>query len=381
MFLFFLIVAIVVLLLTAATCLALGDFSRGKSLLYSRVVFVLLDGIFLVGIILSGSLLRNFPYGAAAINFMTVVLLGQCFFVLFCALRFLGKKLSRKIYSMPLDRKKRKLLSKAVVYPAGAAACSLYGNLYERKTLQENHYEIAVDNLAAEADGLQIAQLSDIHIGLFYSLEDLRLLLEKTAAAKPDVLVLTGDVFDSREMNREAVKLVDSFCGRFPLGIWFCRGNHEHMRGMTEIERYLSDTSIHELVNRAELLVPGDKPLYLAGVDYPIIRSQFKELQEKFMAQALKNVPAEAAVVLLAHHPDFIDSAFERKIPLTLTGHTHGGQICFLGLPVFHVFKYMRGSYWQDNCCGYVHSGNGSWFPYRFGCPPEVAYFTLKRKN
>ena len=63
---------------------------------------------------------------------------------------------------------------------------------------------------------------------------------------------------------------------------------------------------------------------------------------------------------------------------LTLSSHTHGGQFGILGLPLFPVFKYTRGMVQKGESYGYVHCGNGSWFPCRIGCPPKIAYFNLR---
>ena len=92
------------------------------------------------------------------------------------------------------------------------------------------------------------------------------------------------------------------------------------------------------------------------------------------------NVPDDAVKILLAHHPEFIDDGAERNCALTLTGHTHGSQFGIFGVPLFPVFKYTRGVVKIGDSFGYVHVGNGSWFPFRLGCPPEIAYFTLKAK-
>lgn len=83
--------------------------------------------------------------------------------------------------------------------------------------------------------------------------------------------------------------------------------------------------------------------------------------------------------MLLAHHPEFIDDGAAHGAALTLTGHTHGCQFGVLGLPLLPLFKYTRGLVHTGGHTGYVHSGNGSWFPCRIGCPPEIAYFTLRR--
>ena len=95
-----------------------------------------------------------------------------------------------------------------------------------------------------------------------------------------------------------------------------------------------------------------------------------------YLEKSLADVPYNANVILLAHHPEFFDVAAQKNIPLTLTGHTHGAQVW--GLHLLEVFKYTRGIYQNENCFCYVHSGCGSWFCFRFLTPPEVAYFTLR---
>ena len=94
----------------------------------------------------------------------------------------------------------------------------------------------------------------------------------------------------------------------------------------------------------------------------------------------MQGVPQGAVTIFLAHHPDFIDDAAAYGAALVLTGHTHGGQIGVFGIPLVPpVFKYMRGLYRVKDTIGYVHCGNGSWFPYRLGCPPEIAVFRIEK--
>jgi predicted MPP superfamily phosphohydrolase len=96
---------------------------------------------------------------------------------------------------------------------------------------------------------------------------------------------------------------------------------------------------------------------------------------------ALKNTPTDAATILLSHHSAAIDAAFANKIDLTLTGHTHGTQVGLFGRPLYkNAFKYIRGLYEYNGRYGYVSTGVSGWFPFRFGCPPEMAVFTLKSR-
>lgn len=283
---------------------------------------------------------------------------------------------------------RRKVLKYGMLYPALALATSLYGNRIERLSEVENFFDIPIKNLPPELENFTIAQISDIHLGAYFSLERLENLLQKIADSKPDLLAITGDIFDDRKINPQAIKLVDSFCDKFKFGIYYCHGNHEHHRGIASIEAELHKTKIHWLVNQSENVI---SKLYMLGVDYPpsspVMESGrrgeadklFMEQKRNFVEKALKNVPYDAVCILLAHHPEFIDDGAEKNIPLTLTGHTHGGQVGIFGLSLLPVFKYTRGMVQNGNCFGYVHVGNGSWFPFRLGCPPEIAYFTLKK--
>ncbi len=283
---------------------------------------------------------------------------------------------------------RRRALQWGLFYPLFALATSLYGNRIERLQEVENFFDIPINNLPAELENFKIAQISDVHLGAYFSLDRLEKLLQRIADSKPDLLAITGDIFDDNSINAKAIKIVDSFCDKFKFGIWYCHGNHEHHRGVPSIEAELHKTKIHWLVNSSENVTAN---LYMLGVDYPPtapvmssggrgnLDEQFYKQKREFLEKALKNVPYDAVCVLLAHHPEFIDDGAEKNIPLTLTGHTHGGQIGFLGLPLLPLFKYTRGMVKIKNSFGYVHVGNGSWFPFRLGCTPEIAYFILKK--
>ena len=320
----------------------------------------------------------------ATIFFMTQLFCGGLV-LLAVIIRWIHRKLNPPRMFSP---ERRKMLRWGLFYPLMALATSVYGNKIERMETVKNFFDIPIKNLPPELENFKIAQISDVHLGAYYSLERLEKLLQKISDDKPDLLAITGDIFDSVEINSQAVKLVDSFTDKFKFGIYYCHGNHEHHRGISEIEKYLSETKIHWLVNRSENVTEN---LYMLGGDYPssspIMSSGgrgdldkiFEEQKKNFLEQALQGVPYDAVCILLAHHQEFIDDGIQKNIPLTLTGHTHGGQIGFFGMTLLPLFKYTRGIVEKNNCFGYVHVGNGSWFPFRLGCPPEIAYFTLKK--
>ncbi len=349
----------------------------------------------MIAAIIAGYILRRFiPAQIIMIcgNICTVILSAQ----IICAALVIVALIVSKIYGhfqkpVIFSRSRRDMiLRSAIIYPAMGLAASVYANQYERENTVDRFFDIPSKNLSPELDGLRIAQISDIHLGAYFSLERLEKLLSRIAETKPDILAITGDIFDDEDMNPTAIRLVDSFTDKFKYGIYYCHGNHEYIRGIAEIEKALKDTNIKVLINRSEK-VAGN--LYMIGADWikksPIMESDenseegklFKIKKSEALNEAVEGIPENSVCVLLAHHPEFIDDGAERKFLLTLTGHTHGSQVGIFGLPLFPLFKYTRGMVENDESFGYVHSGNGSWFPFRLGCPPEIAYFTLKRKE
>ncbi len=324
-------------------------------------------------------------------SFSTVFLMTQFICGIAVVVALIVRTVYRKFHKpTPYSPERRRVLAYGLVYPLMSLAISLYGNRIERLGTVNRYFDIPVKKLPPELEGFTIAQISDVHIGPYFSLERLELVLNQIVDEKPDLLAITGDIFDNVRMNPDAIKLVDSFTDKFKYGIYYCHGNHEHHRGISAIEAELRRTDIHWLVNRSEKVVGN---LYILGVDYPksspIMSSggrgemdnNFFETKREFVTKALEGVPYDSVCVLLAHHPEFIDNGAEKNIPLTLTGHTHGGQIGIFGHALLPMFKYTRGMVVNDDSYGYVNPGLGSWFPFRLGCPPEITYFTLHLKK
>ena len=354
-------------------------------------LFALADLVFII-VIIGGWAIRSLVPGwfvAFFGNVATIFLMAQliCGALVICALvaRFFYRKFGKPTKFNP---ERRRVLAYGMIYPLLSLATSLYGNRIEKNYDVENFYDVPIKNLPSELEGFRLAQISDLHLGAYFSLERLENLLQRIAEAKPDLLAITGDIFDDVRMNPAAIKIVDSFTEKFRYGIFYIHGNHEHFRGIAAIEKMLAQTKIHCLINRAENVT---SKLFVLGVDYPSRapvtstadkerEKLFAEARKIFVDAAMENVPDDSIKILLAHHPEFIDDGAERNFALTLTGHTHGSQIGIFGVPLFPVFKYTRGVVKIGDSFGYVHVGNGSWFPFRLGCPPEIAYFTLKKK-
>ena len=389
---FLMITATILLVIIGLTLISVGFLFNQKARRKIRISILIVD-LILIATVVIGMMNRNlFSEELIEIfgDVMSVIFMSQ----LICIVIVMLALIVRSIYRFfnkpaPFSRERRSMLAYGLFYPIFSLVTAIYANQVERNNEVENFFDIKIKNLPPELDGFKLAQISDIHLGAFFSLDRLEKLLTRIVEAKPDVLAITGDIFDNVEMNDEAIKLVDSFYDKFKFGIVYCHGNHEHHRGIQAIEKSLSQTKIHYLINSAFCIL--NSKLYFVGVDYPMgapvmqakeenEQKNFDQRREEFLTKAMENVPKDSICILLAHHPEFIDDAIKFKIPLTLTGHTHGSQIGFFGMPLFPVFKYTRGMFINGDCYGYVHCGNGSWFPFRLGCPPEIAYFTLRNK-
>jgi predicted MPP superfamily phosphohydrolase len=87
-----------------------------------------------------------------------------------------------------------------------------------------------------------------------------------------------------------------------------------------------------------------------------------------------------AFTILLAHHPYAFNAAIAAGIPLTLAGHTHGGQLMLTPKIGFGpwLYRYWSGLYVEGKSQLVVSNGAGNWFPLRIGAPAEVIHLTLE---
>lgn len=343
-----------------------------------------------------------FPEAMLKMNFWAVV---SPFVLLLLMPLVYGLLRSMRIKPSKPDASRRTLIKVVGAgLPALAYGTSGYGVFRLAGAIEVLRYAPRIRALPQELEGFRIAQLSDIHLGVFVSLDKLDELLELTAAEKPDMLVITGDFIDAVNWSEEAVARVDALARQLPYGAYFCWGNHEYLRDKSRIVRAFYASSIKVLTNRAVVVAKCSRPLWLLGVDYPWAKDlQTNEASRvRMVKEAMDGVPPDAVKVLLAHHSDFIAEGVANGIDLTLTGHTHGGQFAFGQTALLPVrYRYMRGFYDADGAMGmvdggspakptavgdgqalgYVNAGAGSWFPMRFGCPPEITIFTLKRNE
>jgi predicted MPP superfamily phosphohydrolase len=276
----------------------------------------------------------------------------------------------------------------AVALSATPFAACAYGMLYERTEIETTRQRIMLPRLPQVFDGFRIAQISDIHIGPFMPVEDIRRYVAMVNALKPDLVALTGD-FVTWE-GSPAGTVVDALSAiKAPYGIFGCLGNHERWAHVEDlITRLFAERGTKMLRQQNAALEVSGERLNLIGVDYQT-RAPFSPPRDGIVTEYLAGVQSlmlpDAVNILLSHNPNTFDRAAELGIDLSMAGHTHGGQVTLEYIspnlsPARLITPYVAGWFKKGQSQLYVNRGIGTIFsPVRFGAPPEITVYELKR--
>jgi predicted MPP superfamily phosphohydrolase len=239
---------------------------------------------------------------------------------------------------------------------------------------------IRLDSLPPPLDGLRIGVLSDFHRGVYTGERHIRRAADLLMEQEPDLIVLGGDyVYSRADYVDSCVRALSGLRAR--LGVYFILGNHDYWTDAERIERALQSAGFIHLKNRAVRLIHCDDAFYLVGLD-----SATEGTPDT--GRALSAVPATAFSIVAVHEPDFAATLSSRRLPLQISGHSHGGQVMipWLGPPVLPRMGFLyplglqrvRGS----ETLVYTTRGVGlSGLPVRFFCPPEVTLLILRRRG
>jgi predicted MPP superfamily phosphohydrolase len=242
--------------------------------------------------------------------------------------------------------------------------------------------EITLDSLPPELDGLKVLHLSDLHLRHYVTLEHLEDVLRRAEPMKPDLILVTGDIADDLRQLPDALSMISQL--NPPLGTFASLGNHEYFRGLDEVRSIFHKSTVPLFVDRGTRITHRGKGIFVGGIDDPrFMRS--RETGPEFYSTALDKTLLDAAsddtTLIMSHRPNAFDSARERSVDLVLAGHTHGGQIGFMGRSVLETAfpeNYLWGHYHRGNSHLYTSSGMGHWLPFRLGCPPEAPVINLR---
>jgi len=310
----------------------------------------------------------------------------------------------------------RRYFFRAATAAAGAAPflTTMYGFAAERLNYQVRRIEIPLPNLPAALDGMQIVQISDIHLSGYMSPKQLRRAVDMANDLSAHLAVVTGDLItgsgDSMADCIDEIRRLHA-----PLGTWGCNGNHEIYARAEDEAAYLYRQAGMKLLRQenAQITFKGAS-FNLIGVDYQRERTSRGQRQQT-LAGVEPLVRRDMPNILLSHNPNSFNRAAELGIELSLAGHTHGGQIQVEILdhrlsPARFITDYIAGLYQRplfapalneraaSSASGtrafspslfasnsspmahiYVNRGLGTvGAPVRLGVPPEISLIVLR---
>lgn len=250
---------------------------------------------------------------------------------------------------------------------------SLTGTLHSwnTKVTQKN---IPIKELAHPVRAMH---LSDIHLGHFRGTRFLKKLVKKTNAENPDVVFITGDLFDGRyRLNKEDLQPMT----QFNAPVFFIEGNHDNYTGIKTIKQLLRELGIRVLENEIEAF----KGLHIIGLNHMTADeksiSRHASGRNGTIKSTLKNLAPDPSnpSVLLHHSPDGIQYASEYGVDLYLSGHTHAGQLFPVKYIADMMFQFNRGMHRYNGTTMFVSQGAGTFGPpMRLGTISEITLLNL----
>ncbi|HJY64780.1 MAG TPA: metallophosphoesterase [Ignavibacteria bacterium] len=291
-----------------------------------------------------------------------------------------------------VDKSRRKFVRYATVgistYAFGGA---VYG-MVKSDDYKIEHIDIKINNLPTELKGVTLTLISDIHAGMYMEEDEMRHYADVVNELNSDIVCIPGDFVNFQvdaihPFNRAFREL------KAKHGIYGALGNHDFFQDGEYVAKAINNESpVQILRNQHRKLTINGKDLFVLGVDDTISSGTKQnaivlDYIDRMHAYLLKNEPTYeiSPKLLLCHKPYAFDEIAARNIfDLTLSGHTHGGQVVPLKFGDFSlsfaatVSKYIEGHYKTGKSNMYVSRGIGCvGLPIRINCPPEVTKIKL----
>lgn len=332
---------------------------------------------------------RNYNLFYLVISITFLNLIPKSVFAFVTAFSFLIRWLSFRSWQLVS-------LAGATILCAGIFLSILFGIFAGRNMIRVEKQVIYFPDLPVQLDGFKIVQISDIHLGSFgKDAETLKKSIAAINQLNPDLLLFTGDMVNNFGDEISGFEpYLKQFSAKY--GKYAIQGNHDYgdysnwpdsvskRKNLEQIETGIRNSGFELLLNQWQKISVKDSSFALIGVEnwghkpFP----QYADLEA-----AMQGIPDESFKILMTHDPIHWTSvvATQTDIPLTLSGHTHGGQfgIRVAGIefsPMYLISKTWGGLYRSDNKYLYVNRGLGTvGFVGRVEMRPEITLLTLRR--
>ena len=276
----------------------------------------------------------------------------------------------------------KKIIIIAIILIIVGAVYLYWGN----NSLTVGRHTLSPANLPESFSGFRFVQVSDLHNKDFKGR-----LIRKISSLNPDIIVITGDIIDSRHTDTDiALKFAENAVNIAP--VYYVTGNHEsRLKDIyPEFRESLENLGVTVLDCRSVTLEKNGDEIVLAGMnDLTFYGSSTLDENTIVFKEMLNNLGREKGDrtgILLSHRPEIFDTYVESGFEVVLTGHAHGGQIRlpFVGgilTPNQGFFpEYDAGLYQKENTSMIISRGLGnSLFPFRIGNRPEIIVCELEK--
>ena len=257
-----------------------------------------------------------------------------------------------------------------------------WGYVFGQHWLQVQEVELPLRDVAEPHTNLRIAQITDLHIGPMMRATKLRGYVDHLNGLEPDLIVITGDIFDfDPQYVEEGCIELGRLRARY--GVLAVLGNHDVYTGADVVVAGLrKHTGIRVLRDEWVMLDIEGEALCVAGIEDPGTGWTERHAEHEALERIARALPTGVPRLLLAHRPSWFAHAARVGFPVVLTGHTHGGQ---LRLPFARNFNASRviahwtaGRFDRNGSTLYVSRGLGvAGLPVRLNCPREISWIRL----
>lgn len=224
-------------------------------------------------------------------------------------------------------------------------------------------------------DGLRIGHVSDFHVGDLHPAEHALQALDCLEQEKVDLVACTGDVVDLHV--EQAVPVVQALGAMSaPLGSHLVLGNHDELHDPDVFAGMAIESGVNVMANVCTSIECRGSLLSIAGIGWAKTASQCARNVDRACAGVTNGVH-----LLLAHNPKAFVEASDLGVALTLSGHTHGGQVAMKSRRNANLaisYRRSAGLFRRNGSALFVTTGVGAWFPLRVNCPPEIAILTMR---
>jgi len=236
-------------------------------------------------------------------------------------------------------------------------------------------YKISISKHVETRSKLKIAVASDMHFGTLSGKGHLSRMIKLIKEINPDLILLPGDIIDDNPrpfVEKKMDQMMKDLTA--PLGVFGVLGNHEYYGGqIREFTKIMKDIEINILQDEVILI---ENQLYLVG------RKDKTDKKRQSIKQLVQSLDRNKPIFLIDHQPTALQEAMENKIDLSVSGHTHRGQMAPNHLITKRIFELDWGYKQKEQLHAFVSSGYGFWGPpIRIGSRSEILQIEVEFKK